>query len=64
MRIAVYHGSFAIGAGGSEVFALRATAALKEMGHEVDLYTSDLDKDKLLATCENAGVCVFPKIIS
>ena len=64
MRIAIYHGSFATGAGGSEVFALRAAAALKEMGHEVDLYTSVLDKDELLAACEYAGVCIFPKIIN
>lgn len=63
MRIAIYHGSFATEAGGGEVAALRAAKALIEAGHEVDLYTSLVDKKVMQLIYENANIYLPPKII-
>ena len=63
MRIAIYHGNFESVAGGGEVAALRAAKALKEMGHEVDLYTNKVKLDVMRQVCENAGVCILPKLM-
>ena len=64
MKIAVYHGNFASVAGGGEVAALKLVKALKELGHEVDLYTSFLDEEVARLVCENVGICPAMKIIS
>ena len=64
MRIAIYHSNFASDAGGAEVFALRAAKALKELGHEVDLYTSLASESALRAACDSAGTaCQPPKLL-
>ena len=59
MRIAIYHGNFASVARGGEVAALDMARVLRELGHEVDLYASLLDRDVLRLACEGASQCLI-----
>lgn len=63
MKVAVYHTNFCDTAGGAEIAAFKTVKALREQGHEVDLYTSCAKKDIIKTVAENSGFSVFPKLI-
>ena len=64
MRIAVYHPDFSSNAGGGELAALGAVRALSELGHEVELLASSVDRDVLSALCSSDSACPPLKLIN
>ena len=63
MEIAIYHSNFYTDAGGAEIAVMKATYALQEAGHRVDVYAGFAAADVMRAVCENVSLCPSLKVV-